>query len=108
MVVSADSREPLLQPIASSPLLPDHHDVTPVGDVVAANVRAERARRRWRQADLAERLGWSLTKVADVESGRRRITADQLVELCRALDVTLLRLLDGADLDDLNTLGLLG
>ncbi|HVN13656.1 MAG TPA: helix-turn-helix transcriptional regulator, partial [Kineosporiaceae bacterium] len=63
---------------------------------------------RWRQADLAERLGWSLTKVGDVESGRRRITVDQLVELCRALEVPMMRLLDGSDVADLDTLGLPG
>jgi transcriptional regulator with XRE-family HTH domain len=77
-----------------------------IGDHVAANVRAERARRRWRQSDLAERLGWSATNVSDLESGRRRVTADHLVELCRALDVGLLDLLRGCDPDDIAALRL--
>lgn len=77
-----------------------------VGDIAARNVRALRAFHGLRQADLAERLGWSPTKVADVESGRRRITADQLVELCGAFGVPLTRLLQDAEPGDLRTLGL--
>jgi|tagenome__1003787_1003787.scaffolds.fasta_scaffold19101414_1 transcriptional regulator with XRE-family HTH domain len=77
-----------------------------IGDTAARNVRVERARRRWRQADLAEKLGWSLTKVSDLETGKRRITADQLVELCTAFEITLARLLEDADAGDLDRLGL--
>ncbi|MDQ1245708.1 MAG: helix-turn-helix protein [Actinomycetota bacterium] len=77
-----------------------------IGDVAAANMRAERARRRWTQADLAQRLNWSPTKVGDVEQGRRKVSADQLVELCRAFGIPLRRLLDGAEPDDLITLGI--
>lgn len=78
-----------------------------IGDTAARNVRVERARRRWRQADLAERLGWSLTKVSDLESGKRRVTADQLVELCTAFEITLAKLLEDADPEALRTLGFL-
>jgi transcriptional regulator with XRE-family HTH domain len=77
-----------------------------IGDVVARNVRVERVRRRWRQADLAEHLGWSMTKVSDIEAGKRRVSADQLVELCAAFKIPLVRLLDEADPEDLHTLGL--
>lgn len=75
-------------------------------DILARNVRAERSRRRWRQADLAGALGWSPTKVADVEAGRRRLDIAQIIELCRALGVPLVKLLDGADPGDLEALGL--
>jgi transcriptional regulator with XRE-family HTH domain len=79
----------------------------PIGDVIAANVRAERARRRWTQADLGERVGWPRSSVSDVESGRRRVTADDLVALCVAFGVPLLKLADGADPGDLRALGLI-
>lgn len=77
-----------------------------VGEVIAANVRAERARRRWTQAQLAERLGWSTTKVGDLESGRRRVLADYLPELCRVFDVSLDVLMVGAEVRDVQALRL--
>ena len=76
------------------------------GSIVAANVRAERGRRRWLQRDLAERLGWSRQTVGDLESGKRRVTMDDMPALCAAFDVTLARLLDGAEPEDLRRLGL--
>jgi transcriptional regulator with XRE-family HTH domain len=76
------------------------------GDHAAANVRAERARRRWSQGELADRLGWSQSKVSAVEIGARRMTLDQAVELCRVLGVPLARLLQDAEPDDLRVLGL--
>lgn len=79
--------------------------VPTLGDVLASNVRAERARRRWRQADLAERLGWPQSSVSDLESGRRKIGVDDIVPLCRAFDVTLARLLDGAEPGELHLIG---
>ena len=78
----------------------------PITDVLARNVRAERSRLRWRQADLADALGWSATTVADVEGGRRRLDIGQIAALCRALDVPLAQLLHGADPSDLAALGL--
>lgn len=77
-----------------------------LGDHIAANVRAERARRRWSQADLAERLGWARSTVGDLESGRRKVTADDLPVLCLAFDVPLSDLARGADPSDLDALGL--
>jgi transcriptional regulator with XRE-family HTH domain len=78
----------------------------PIGDVIAANVRAERARRRWTQADLGERVGWPRSSVSDVESGRRKVTADDLVALCVAFGVPLAKLADGANPGDLKALGI--
>lgn len=77
-----------------------------IGDAVGRNVRVERVRRRWRQADLAEHLGWSMTKVSDIEAGKRRVGADQLVELCAAFQISLVRLLDEADPEDLRIPGI--
>ena len=77
-----------------------------LASVVARNVRAERSRQRWRQQDLADRLGWSQTTVSAVESGQRQIGVGDLPELCRALEVPLRVLLMGADPEDLAALGL--
>ena len=41
-----------------------------LGDLIANNIRGERARRRWTQAQLAERLGWPRTSIHDIEIGR--------------------------------------
>ncbi len=102
----ADNRMSPGRRIDLEPRNADHHRMSTVGDIAARNVRALRAFRGWKQAELADALGWSPTKVADVESGRRRITADQLVELCRVFGVPLTRLLQDAEPDDLQVLGL--
>lgn len=78
----------------------------PIGDVIARNVRAERARRRWTQSELGERVGWPRSSVSDVESGRRKVASDELVALCRAFGVPLAELARGAEPDDLRALGL--
>jgi transcriptional regulator with XRE-family HTH domain len=75
-----------------------------LGAVVANNVRAERARRHWRQEDLAARLGWSRGSIGHLESGRRRPAVSDLPPLCRAFDISLLELLRGADQADLDAL----
>ena len=77
-----------------------------IGDVVAANVRAERARARLTQRQLAERLGWAVTTLADLEAGRRRPAVDDLPRLCEVFDIRLVDLLARADAEDLRRLGL--
>jgi transcriptional regulator with XRE-family HTH domain len=77
-----------------------------VGRLVAANVRAERARRRWSQGHLGALLGTSQTTVSQIEAGRRKLGIDDLIGLCAALQVPLVRLLVGADDRQLQALGL--
>lgn len=77
-----------------------------VAEVVGQNVRAERARLRLRQEDLAERTGLARPVVAVIENGGRRVTIADAVLLCRALEVSLRALLDGLDVEDLAALGL--
>jgi transcriptional regulator with XRE-family HTH domain len=72
--------------------------------VIAANVRAERNRRHWRQADLGDRIGWSISQVSALETGGRDVHANDLPLLCRALDIPLTDLLTHAGRDDLNAL----
>jgi DNA-binding Xre family transcriptional regulator len=75
--------------------------------VIAANVRAERTRRGWRQKDLGDRLSWSLSQVCDLENRKRAVRASELPLLCWALDMALRDLLAGADPGDLTALGIL-
>ena len=67
-----------------------------LGEVLARSFRAERARRGESQAELGARLGWSQTKVSQVEAGARRLYVHELPAICRTLEVPLLRLLEGA------------
>lgn len=74
--------------------------------VVAANVRAERARLGLGQDRLAQRLGWpSRSQVSDLEKHRRRVDVEDLFPLCRALGVGLDVLLRGAPAEMLAALG---
>jgi transcriptional regulator with XRE-family HTH domain len=77
-----------------------------LGDVVARNVRAERARLRWTQDQLADHLDWTRATLAAVETGRRALLVSDLPDLCRALDVPVARLLIGADPGDVAVLRL--
>jgi transcriptional regulator with XRE-family HTH domain len=76
-----------------------------IDSVIAANVRALRARRRERQEDLALELGWSRPTVGSLENGTRRVTVADAVALCRALEVDFRELLRGVDDEDLRALG---
>jgi transcriptional regulator with XRE-family HTH domain len=75
-----------------------------VDAVVPDNLRRLRARRRWRQQDLAAAAGWARATVVAVEGGQRRLTLRDAAALCRALDVPLGELLYGSD--DADVLGL--
>jgi ribosome-binding protein aMBF1 (putative translation factor) len=77
-----------------------------LGSIIAANVRAERARRRWKQSDLGDLLGWSAQTVSHLESGRRGVFASDLYPLCKAFGISLAKLLDGAADEELRVLGL--
>lgn len=70
---------------------------TDLREIVAANLRAERARRGLRQSDLAERAGLARATYADAEAGRRRLALEEAVAVCAALDVGLADLLAGSD-----------
>jgi len=74
--------------------------------LIAGNVRAARARLRLRQEDLADDMGWSRPTVSSVEAGARRITVADAIALCAALKISLHELLQGADPEDLEALGL--
>lgn len=56
--------------------------------VVAANVRAELARREKRQADLAAATGWSQQKVSNLLKAKRQWGVDEVNAVARYLGVT--------------------
>lgn len=78
-----------------------------LSDVVAMNVRTNRARRELSQRELAERMTalghtWSQAKASELERGERAILVDELAALALALGVTVPALLmpdDGVELD---------
>lgn len=82
--------------------------VTPeeLDTLIAGNVRAQRARLKLRQEDLADEIGWQRQSITYLETGRRRLSIPDAIVLCRGLQIDLRQLLAGADLDDLQALGL--
>ena len=87
-------------------LIPDSPSPVSLAEVIAFNVRIERARRRWNQGQLGALIGLSRSGVSELEAGRRRPGVDDLVPLCRAFGISLGRLIDGTDPSDLQILGL--
>jgi transcriptional regulator with XRE-family HTH domain len=80
-----------------------------LGAHIARNVAAERNRRRWDQATLADRIGvagWSRSTVSNLELGKRKVLADDLPLLCEAFEISLLQLMHGVQPDDLAKLRL--
>ena len=65
--------------------------------VLQQAIRAERARLGLSQAQLGERVGWSPTRVAAIESGSRRIYAHELPDICEALETPLAELIRRAN-----------
>jgi putative ABC transport system ATP-binding protein len=88
--------------------MPDAGDAEPVSIEarLAANVRGERASRRWRQSDLADRLGMTQRAISEIESGRRQVSLGEIVALCRVFGIPLSELLRGSAVGDLDALGL--
>lgn len=73
---------------------------------LAKAIRAERSRQQISQDQLAERLGWVRSTVTKVELGHRDLAAHELPAVCRALGVTLARLMVDADPADREALGI--
>ena len=77
-----------------------------LADIVARNIRVERSRRRWKQEQLADMLGWGTATVLALEAGTKRVNMEDLPALCRVFGISLVKLIDGADPEDLAALGL--
>jgi len=72
-----------------------------IAAIVAANIRAERARKGIGQADLTEAMrdlgytAWHPQTVSRVERGDRRVQAEELLGLATCLGCHVLRFFDG-------------
>jgi transcriptional regulator with XRE-family HTH domain len=49
-------------------------------------LRERRFKLKLKQADLAERLGWSQRTISQIETGEKRVTVAEFIELSRALE----------------------
>jgi transcriptional regulator with XRE-family HTH domain len=91
---------------AGNQLSPYVPSVADLRSVVAGNIRAERARARLRQIDLAEVLHLSQPAMSALEAGQRDITLSEALAICRVLETPLAKLLEGAEPEDLEVLGI--
>lgn len=79
---------------------------TSFGDVLARNIRAARSRRDLSQQAVAARMralgfdAWVHQTVGNVEKGKRRVTADEILGLAWALETTINALLTPIDEDE--------
>jgi transcriptional regulator with XRE-family HTH domain len=62
---------------------------TPRHDALRRLIKLERQRNELSQAELAERLGWDQTTVSHIETGSKRVTAIELIELSEVLGFNL-------------------
>lgn len=75
------------------------------GEVIAANIRATRARKRLLQADVVDRMralgytDWHRQTLGKVERGERRLTAEELPALAWSLETNISVLLGVTDTD---------
>jgi transcriptional regulator with XRE-family HTH domain len=71
-----------------------------ISDALAANIRSVRARRQLSQTEVGKRMQylgftpWVRQTVSGVENAQRRATAEEIVGLARALDTTVMSLMD--------------
>ena len=62
---------------------------TAVDAYIGARMRENRLAINMSQADLGEKLGVTFQQIQKYESGRNRVSAARLFEICKALNVTL-------------------
>jgi transcriptional regulator with XRE-family HTH domain len=62
---------------------------TPRHEALRRLIKLERQKAELSQAELAERLGWHQTTVSHIESGSKRVTVIEMIELSEALDFDL-------------------
>ena len=60
-----------------------------VDQYIGARMREGRRAIKMSQADLGEKLGVTFQQIQKYESGRNRVSAARLFEICKALNVTL-------------------
>jgi transcriptional regulator with XRE-family HTH domain len=58
---------------------------TPRHEALRKFLRVERAKAELTQAQLAAKLGWDQSSISDIETGAKRVSAIELIELGEAL-----------------------
>jgi transcriptional regulator with XRE-family HTH domain len=58
---------------------------SPRAEALRKLIKLERQKAEITQAQLAQRLGWEQTSISDIETGAKRVTAIELIELGEAL-----------------------
>lgn len=58
---------------------------SPQHEALRKLTKLERTRAELKQAELAQRLGWDQTTISDIETGAKRVTAIELIQLGKAL-----------------------
>jgi transcriptional regulator with XRE-family HTH domain len=71
-----------------------------VDRLIRARIRGLRLARGWSLDSLAARCRMSASTLSRIETGRRRISVDQLVPIARALDTTLDQLVEAVEDED--------
>lgn len=67
---------------------------------VVERVRQLRIERRWTQAQLARKLGFSQGRLSEIERGGGSFTAEQLIEVLRLFNVSIDTFLGAQDVED--------
>lgn len=62
---------------------------------VGERIKARRAELSWTQEQLAQKAGISKSFLSELENGKRRVSADNLLEIARTLSVSLDYLMTG-------------
>lgn len=58
-------------------------------DLIGANIRIERANRRWTAAELAARTGCSRRTIQNIEAGRPQVSIGHVMNACAVLGLPL-------------------
>lgn len=66
---------------------------------VGERIRSRREDLGWKQDDLATKAGISKSFLSDLENGKRNVGADKLLDIARALNLSLDYLMKGEDVD---------
>jgi transcriptional regulator with XRE-family HTH domain len=67
---------------------------------VGERVKKRRSELEWTQEFLAQKVGISKSFLSDLENGKRSVSADNLLELAKALSLTLDYLMEGSSKEE--------
>lgn len=56
---------------------------------VGANIKKLRLKHRYKQSDIAERIGLTRTSISNIETGAQNATLSVVYKFCRVFDVSL-------------------